>query len=118
MRDKSTMELKPEVPIWRTVAAGYRTGISVLVRDGALFRGRFTSRAVTSEAYWYTVLRYIDRNPVAAGLAREPTEYPHGSAWWYARRAGPAWLRRDVVEAAVSAMRLIRRSTGSSPTGI
>jgi hypothetical protein len=38
MRDKSTMELKPEVPIWRTVAAGYRTGISVLVRDGALFR--------------------------------------------------------------------------------
>ena len=72
-------------------------------RDGALFRGRFTSRAVTSEAYWYTVLRYIDRNPVAAGLAREPTEYPHGSAWWYARRAGPAWLRRDVVEAAVSA---------------
>ncbi|MGE0117322.1 MAG: hypothetical protein AB7S71_03925 [Dongiaceae bacterium] len=32
------MELTPEVPIWRTVAAGYRAGISVLVRDGALFR--------------------------------------------------------------------------------
>ena len=72
-------------------------------RDGALFRGRFTSRPVTNEAYWYTVLRYIDRNPVAAGLARDPTEYPRGSAWWYARASGPAWLRRDVVEEAVQA---------------
>jgi REP element-mobilizing transposase RayT len=72
-------------------------------RDGALFRGRFTSRPVTNEAYWYTVLRYIDRNPVAAGLARDPTEYPRGSAWWYARASGPPWLRRDVVEGAVRA---------------
>ena len=72
-------------------------------RDGALFRGRFTSRAVTNEAYWYAVLRYIDRNPVAAGLAQVPTEYPRGSAWWYARASGPAWLRRDVVEGAVQA---------------
>ena len=70
-------------------------------RDGALFRSRFTSRLVTSEAYWYAVLKYIDRNPVAAGLATTPTEYEGGSAWWYARQSGPRWLHREVVEAAV-----------------
>ena len=32
------MDLQPEVPIWRTVMAGYRAGIGVLVRDGARFR--------------------------------------------------------------------------------
>ncbi len=45
--DRSTMELKPEVLIWRTVSAGYRAGISVLVRDGALFR-YFTYASVLS----------------------------------------------------------------------
>lgn len=71
-------------------------------RDGALFRSRFTSRLVTSEAYWFAVLRYIDRNPVSAGITSSATEYPYGSAWWYARTAGPTWLHREVVEAAVT----------------
>lgn len=70
-------------------------------RDGPLFRGRFVNRLVESDAYWWAVLRYIDRNPVQAGLCSHPVEYPFGSAWHYGRRKGPPWLRRDLVEAGV-----------------
>lgn len=67
-------------------------------RDGPLFRGRFVNRLVESDAYWWAVVRYIDRNPVQAGLCTHPVQYPHGSAWHYGRRKGPPWLRRDLVE--------------------
>ncbi len=38
-------------------------------RDGALFRGRFRSRPVTSQRYRYTLMRYIAQNVVQARLA-------------------------------------------------
>ncbi len=67
-------------------------------RDGPLFRGRYCSRPVTTDAHWCAVLRYIDANAVDAGLATGGTRYPHGSATHYARPRGPAWLERAVVE--------------------
>ena len=71
-------------------------------RDGPLFRGRFWSGPIESDAYRRAVLRYIDRNPLGAGLCARSTDYPHGSAWWYAREGGPGWLRRDMVEGMVA----------------
>ncbi len=73
-------------------------------RDGALFRGRFTSRLIPDgdEAYWRAVVRYIDHNPVAAGLAPRATAWPLGSAYHYARRSGPPWLHRSIVEGAAA----------------
>lgn len=71
-------------------------------RDGPLFRGRFGSRPVTDDAYWWTVLRYIDRNAVQAGLVPRSVDHPHGSARWYAGAGGPACLVRSVVEGALS----------------
>jgi hypothetical protein len=68
------------------------------MRDGPLFRGRFVNRLIEDETYWGAVLRYIDLNPVEAGLAGHPCAYPHGSAHHYARRRGPAWLARQEVE--------------------
>jgi REP element-mobilizing transposase RayT len=70
-------------------------------RDGPLFRGRFVNRLVESDTYWVAVLQYIDNNPVTARLAARPVDYTHGSAWHYARLAGPAWLSRRMVEAVV-----------------
>lgn len=72
-------------------------------RDGPLFRGRFVNRLVETEAHWLAVLRYIDRNPVEAGLAAHPVDYPFGSARFYGTCAGPPWLRREVVEATAAA---------------
>jgi len=37
-------------------------------RDGPLVRGRFASKPVTTERYRATLLRYVDHNPVDAGL--------------------------------------------------
>lgn len=70
-------------------------------RDGALFRGRFRSRAVESLEYRRQLVRYIDGNSVLAGLAPTPSLYPHGSARWYARRVGPPWLERRWVQSEV-----------------
>jgi REP element-mobilizing transposase RayT len=67
-------------------------------RDGPLFRGRFTSRWVDTDPYWFILVRYIDNNAVQAGLVQDPMAYPHGSAWHYARSKGPIWLSRRKVE--------------------
>jgi len=74
-------------------------------RDGPLFRGRFVNRIVESEAYFRAVVRYIDHNPVGARMARTATAYPYGSAWHYARSAGPPWLERATVEGVLRSRR-------------
>jgi putative transposase len=69
-------------------------------RDGPLFRGRFFSRPVEGYADLCLLVRYIDENAVAAGLVTDPADYSHGSAWHYARRVGPSWLSRRLLERA------------------
>lgn len=44
-------------------------------RTGTLWEGRFRSSLVHDERYFMTLHRYIERNPVRAGLARMPGEY-------------------------------------------
>jgi len=67
-------------------------------RDGPLFRGRFRSKRVRSPVYFENLVRYIDQNPVSAGLAASAAEYPWGSAHQYARCRGPLWLSRREIE--------------------
>jgi REP element-mobilizing transposase RayT len=68
-------------------------------RDGTLYRGRYCSRPVRTLAYQHVLIRYIDANPVTAGLTSDPRLYPHGSARWYARECGPIWLEPTWIEA-------------------
>ena len=70
-------------------------------RDGPLVRGRFKSRRVGSLAYRSCLVRYIDANPVQAGLVDVAWRYPFGSAAQYVHRKGPKWLERTWVEAEV-----------------
>ena len=44
-------------------------------RTGALFEGRFRSSIVESECYLLACSRYIELNPVRAGLVGKPVEY-------------------------------------------
>jgi putative transposase len=44
-------------------------------RTGTLWEGRFKSCLVSTEGYVLRVYRYIERNPVRAGLARSPEDY-------------------------------------------
>ena len=54
-------------------------------RVGPLFQDRFKSEMVQSNAYFMTVLRYIHRNPVIAGIAARPADYRHSSYTAYLR---------------------------------
>jgi len=76
-----------------TQRINYRDG-----RDGPIFRGRFTSVMVKTDAHLVRVSRYIHRNPVEAGLAASPEIWPWSSAAAYVgTRAAPTWLRTDAL---------------------
>ncbi|HWG47965.1 MAG TPA: hypothetical protein VN688_34700 [Gemmataceae bacterium] len=51
---------------------------------GHLFQGRFKSPLVQRDGYWLSCGRYIERNPVVAGLARTPWDYQWSSCQAYA----------------------------------
>ncbi|MGB5707248.1 MAG: transposase [Arenicellales bacterium] len=44
-------------------------------RTGTLWEGRFKSCVVDSDTYFLTCQRYIELNPVRAGMVNEPSEY-------------------------------------------
>lgn len=71
-------------------------------RDGALIRGRFFSRRVDSDEYRCAVVRYIDANPVHAGIVRSADEHEFGSARAYLGQHNPPWLTKSWVEAYTS----------------
>ena len=48
-------------------------------RVGHLFQDRFRSEPVEDDQYFLTVLRYVFRNPVKAGLCTKPEEYPYSN---------------------------------------
>ena len=48
-------------------------------RSGTLWEGRYKSSLIDSESYLLTCHRYIELNPVRAGLVNHPLEYPWSS---------------------------------------
>jgi putative transposase len=48
-------------------------------RTGSLFEGRFHSSLVDTERYFLTCMRYIEMNPVRAGLVTRPASFPWSS---------------------------------------
>ncbi len=48
-------------------------------RTGTLWEGRYRATLLDSERYLLCCQRYIELNPVRAGLAEEPGEYPWSS---------------------------------------
>jgi len=68
-------------------------------RTDSVFGKRFFSREVKTDSHWIATVRYIDMNPVRAGLAVDPETYPYGSARHYCSAGGPRWLSKNVVSA-------------------
>lgn len=48
-------------------------------RSGTLFEGRYKATLVDSESYLLTCMRYIELNPVRAGMVIDPADYPWSS---------------------------------------
>jgi putative transposase len=64
---------------------------------GHLWQGRFKSLPIEKEAYLLECGRYIERNPVRAGLCERPEDYPWSSASFYlaGQQDGWSFLDRD-----------------------
>jgi putative transposase len=63
-----------------------------LGRSGTLWEGRYFSGLVTSDAYVLLCYRYIERNPVDAGMVAVPNEYA-----WSSHRTNAGPRREDFV---------------------
>jgi hypothetical protein len=60
---------------------------------GHLFQGRFKAILVDQTSYLLTLCRYVERNPVAAGLVPAPLDWPWSSARAHlGQDAAPEWL--------------------------
>ena len=49
--------------------------------EGHVYQGPFKSFPVESDEHLYTVCRYVERNPVRAGLVERAEDWPWSSAW-------------------------------------
>lgn len=56
-------------------------------RTGTLWEGRYRSSAIDSPNYFFACSRYIELNPLRAGLSGHPADYPWSS---FAQNAGAA----------------------------
>jgi putative transposase len=71
-------------------------------RSGRLWQSRFYSCPVDKDSYLWPVLRYIERNPVRAGTARQAWQYPWSSAPHHAKGepdmlvSEPAWVTKEL----------------------
>jgi putative transposase len=69
---------KPGSISWTTRVVGSRYAYyfnRLYGRTGTLWEGRHKSSLVQDERYFLTCSRYIESNPVAAGLVEKPEEY-------------------------------------------
>jgi len=48
---------------------------------GHVYQGRFKSFPIEADEHFYQVLRYVERNPLRAGLVRRAVDWRWGSLW-------------------------------------
>ena len=88
--------------LMRRVSARQARYVNCLeTRSGTLWEGRFKCSVVDTDEYLLACMRYVDLNPVRAGICRHPGEYRWSS---YAQKVGrvsadrdDAWLDPDPV---------------------
>ena len=67
-------------------------------RIGHLWQGRFKSWYVTDEAYLYTLMCYIEQNPLKANMVKQLDEYPYSSYHYFLNHKEiPECLQRSWV---------------------
>jgi putative transposase len=77
-------------------------------RTGTLWEGRFKSCLVDTDRYLLSVIRYIELNPVRAGMVADPAEYPWSSARFHLGRRLDPRLSCHPLFLALGADRLAR----------
>lgn len=70
----------------------YRTHYHSL-GGGHLYQDRFKSFAIGDYAHFFTVCRYVERNPLRANLVKRAADWPHGSLYrWKSGKDEPKLL--------------------------
>ena len=72
-------------------------------RVGTLWTGRYKAKPITDERYWLTCLRYIEQNPVRAGMVVRPEQYRWSSHGVHALGYHSDWLASHPVLDALGA---------------
>jgi putative transposase len=65
---------------------------------GHVWQGRFKAFVIQDDDHLVTVLRYVERNPVRAGLVERCEDWPWSSARWWLNPERPAWLEEGPVK--------------------
>jgi RHS repeat-associated protein len=66
--------------------------------SGHVWQGRFKAFPIQQDAHLLTVLRYVERNPLRAGLVRQAENWPWSSLRSWVQGARPAWLAEGPVD--------------------
>ncbi|BCR04603.1 transposase [Desulfuromonas versatilis] len=61
-------------------------------RSGTLWEGRYRSSPIENDAYLLACCRYVDLNPVQAGVCAQPADYPWSSGAAHLGGSCPEWL--------------------------
>jgi len=61
-------------------------------RIGTMWNGRYRALPIGDERYWLTCLRYVEQNPVRAGIAARPDDFRWSSYHAHAFGKWPDWL--------------------------
>lgn len=61
-------------------------------RTGTLWEGRYRSSPIATESYLFACCRYVENNPVRAGIVDDPVRYRWSSHALRAARADGRWL--------------------------
>jgi putative transposase len=77
-------------------------------RSGTLWEGRYRATVVDSEQYLLTLMRYIELNPVRAGMVAHPRDYPWSSYRYNA--LGESGLNADWISPHREYLRLGRKA--------
>ncbi len=87
------------VPLMRILNAYTRRVNRKLGRKGPGWEYRYFAKPIDSFRYWKNCMKYVDFNPVKAGLCTNPVLYPHGTARHYAASKLPPWLKKSQSDA-------------------
>lgn len=69
---------------------------------GHFWQGRFKSQAVGKDSYFIQCGKYIELNPVRAGLVNDPADYPYSSYAYYAAGHSNQLITEDFLYTALA----------------
>lgn len=77
-------------------------------RSGSLWEGRYKSSPIETNAYLLSCLRYVERNPVKAGMVENAVDYEWSSYSQHAGKADEKWIDDDSMYLSLGSSQLER----------